>query len=425
MSNPRFSVVIPTRQRADTLLYTLRTCLAQRFDNYEIVVCDNCSSPATKQTVESFKSSKIKYIRSDRPLAMSDNWELAVSHAAGEYVIVIGDDDGLLPYALEELNYLLQTTRAKALRWEYISYFWPDIALPKLANKLDIPLVRGNRVLRSLEVIPSVANLRMTWQVLPMLYNSAIHRDLIAMLRKKTSRVFSERHPDIYSGFAFAYLVKSYPSIGRPMSIGAASAKSTGVATVYLGEPSEVSSEFCSLNRDADLGCHPQVPNIEVVPAFTASAFQHAKQALFPNDRRLRIDRRRLIENCVHAIVADSEAQWKQDLQAIRVSLEDDASLGNWFDSKFRDYRPPLRSEKYSFEWEEGFDGTNLHINAARFGVKDVFGAAELCEKILGSGSGSSRWVKTSVLQKIFRRLYDLTPNSWREYLLQSIRALI
>ena len=62
MSNPRFSIVIPTRERAETLWHTLHACLAQRFDSYEIFVCDNCSSAATKETVKSFESRKIKYI---------------------------------------------------------------------------------------------------------------------------------------------------------------------------------------------------------------------------------------------------------------------------------------------------------------------------------------------------------------------------
>lgn len=58
MKEPRFSVVIPTRERADTLRFALQTCLDQDFEDYEIVVCDNCSSPATKNVVDSFASSR-------------------------------------------------------------------------------------------------------------------------------------------------------------------------------------------------------------------------------------------------------------------------------------------------------------------------------------------------------------------------------
>src|SRR5262245_43353046 len=80
MHRPRFSVVIPTRERAETLRHSLRTCAEQDFDDYEVVVCDNSSSPATRQVVQECGCAKVRYVRSDRPLAMSDNWDLALSH---------------------------------------------------------------------------------------------------------------------------------------------------------------------------------------------------------------------------------------------------------------------------------------------------------------------------------------------------------
>src|SRR4051812_3222592 len=98
MSSPRFSIIIPTRERAATLRYALRTCLDQTFDDYEVIVSDNFSSPATKAVVDEAAAPRVRYFRTDRPLAMSDSWEFAVSHARGEYVLVIGDDDGLLPH---------------------------------------------------------------------------------------------------------------------------------------------------------------------------------------------------------------------------------------------------------------------------------------------------------------------------------------
>lgn len=425
MSSPRFSVVIPTRQRADTLLYTLRTCLAQRFSSFEIVVCDNCSSPETKQTVESFKSSKIKYIRSDRPLAMSKNWELAVSHAIGEYVIIVGDDDGLLPYALDEVNCLLEQLKVKALRWERVYYSWPNVPNVEFANEIVIPLIRQNRTVQALDIIPSVANCRMDYTMLPMLYNAAIHRDLIEALYKKTGQVFGASSPDIYSGFVFAYLAKNYASIARPMSINAGSAKSTGISTVILKGDSPVAQEFFSLNADAGLGFHPRIPAIPVMPAIIADSFQHAKDVLFADDQSLAIDRKQLAINCVKALRPETQEEWESSLQVILASMADDRRLKKWFTSKFSESSPPTRYRGSDLAWRKGFDGNNLHLDAADFGVTDIFGVAELCEKILGSGSGSSRWVKTSVLQKIFRRLYDLAPNSWREFLLQNIRALI
>src|SRR5262245_26841258 len=100
MAGPRFSIVIPTRDRASTLPFTLRTCLAQEFDDCEIVVADNHSAPPTREVVDSFSDRRIRYVRTPAPLAMSDSWDFAVSQATGEYVLLIGSDDGLLLHAL-------------------------------------------------------------------------------------------------------------------------------------------------------------------------------------------------------------------------------------------------------------------------------------------------------------------------------------
>ena len=139
----RFSIVIPTRERADTLEYTLRTCLYQDFKNYEIIVCDNCGSSTTKEVVDSFKSEKIKYFRSDKPLAMSDNWELALSHAVGEYIIFIGDDDGLLLNSLSKIDCLIRELDVKALCWTPILYIWPDVPMP---YKPNVPIPATNTI---------------------------------------------------------------------------------------------------------------------------------------------------------------------------------------------------------------------------------------------------------------------------------------
>jgi glycosyltransferase involved in cell wall biosynthesis len=115
MARPRFSIIIPTRERAGTLHFAIHPCLAQEFDNYEIIVCDNFGSPETRQVVEAFRSEKIVYVRSDVPLAMSDNWELAVSRARGEYLTIVGDEDAPLRHALKEADRLLRSSKASVL----------------------------------------------------------------------------------------------------------------------------------------------------------------------------------------------------------------------------------------------------------------------------------------------------------------------
>jgi len=135
MPKPRFSVVIPTRERAKYLDYAIRSCLAQSFGDLEIIVADNCSSASTRETVERHPDQRIRYLRSDQSLAMSANWERGLQAATGEYVTVLGDDDALLLHALADADSLLRSTHSEALRWTCAHYRWPDVA-PELAPNL-------------------------------------------------------------------------------------------------------------------------------------------------------------------------------------------------------------------------------------------------------------------------------------------------
>src|SRR5262249_26316343 len=117
MKVPRFSIVIPTRERPSTLEYTLASCLAQDGD-FEAVVSDNCTGPATRELVERIADVRVRYIRTPEVLAMTDSLEFAVSHARGEYVVMQGDDDGLLRHALPVIDAIIRMTGAPLLRWD-------------------------------------------------------------------------------------------------------------------------------------------------------------------------------------------------------------------------------------------------------------------------------------------------------------------
>jgi hypothetical protein len=323
---------------------------------------------------------------------MNESWEFAVSHTSGEYIIIIGDDDGLLLHSLHTIDHLLHVLDVKALRWERVYYSWPNLPIAESANKLSVPLDWENRIMQARKVIPRIANWQMDYTLLPMLYNSAIHQDLINSLRKKTGRVFGASSPDVYSGFAFAYLAQTYASVGCPMSINGGSAKSNGFGNINLKGNSPVAREFRLLNAKAGIDCHPRIPDIPVMPAVIADSFQRAKEVLFPNDSTLCIDRKRLVINCVQALNPDSELEYRENLQTIRESLADDIGLLKWFDSRFLNCSPFLQNGGKRSEWQRGFDGRNLHLDAAKFGVSDVFGAVELCEKLLCYGINGFEW---------------------------------
>src|SRR5215813_13970544 len=369
MSTPRFSVVVPTRERADTLQSCLTTCLDQGFDNYEVIVCDNCSSPATREVAEGFTSSRIKYVRAPEPLARSDNWELALSHAAGEYVLLLGDDDGLLPFALRELDRLSTRTGARVVHWNAVFYLWPTVNLPGEGNFLRIPLGRDVRTVNGPELIRAVASFRAEYHLLPMLYNSAVHRDLIACLREKAGRVFANKYPHVYSGFSLGHVAGEYLSTEVPMTVAGLSHQSNGIATLLLRGRHPVARDFHTLNARAGLPTHPWVPDLPIFPSVpVADSFLCARQLLFADDDSLRLDRRALARHCVDGIVSDTPDEWRAAFARVRSACTDDPDLLLWFDDTFAG-RPPVSAKRLRLrDAHLGFHGTHLHLNADEFG---------------------------------------------------------
>lgn len=54
--NPFFRLLLPTRNRATILQSALRSCIAQTFENFEIVVSNNCSEDNTEEVVKQLES---------------------------------------------------------------------------------------------------------------------------------------------------------------------------------------------------------------------------------------------------------------------------------------------------------------------------------------------------------------------------------
>ena len=383
MSSVKFSVVIPTRERAATLRHALHTCLDQHFDDYEVIVSDNASSPPTKAVVDEAASPRIRYVRTPGPLAMSSSWDFAVSHARGEYVILIGDDDGLLPHALAELDRITCERKAKVVRWESVYYTWPSFALAGQGDYLRIPMGRAVREVEAADAIRNVIRFRELYTALPMFYNAAVHRSVLDTLRKKTGRVFPHPVPDVYSGFAVAAVAGRFLSTDVPMSVAGQSGASNGIAVLFNRGRSIIDREFRDLNAKEGMPADPRVPDLPSFPHVpVVASFVYAKRMLFP-ESELEFDRQQFVSGCLANLRVPTAADWQAALAALRESLADDPATRAWFDAEventpFREPQPPqLKPDRL------GFDGECLHLDAADFGVADVAGAAALCERIL------------------------------------------
>ena len=124
---PFFSVVMPTRNRANLLPLAIRSVLDQTFGDFEVIVSDNFSHDETPQVAKSFDDERIKYFRSESSLSVGDSWEFALSHATGEYVTFLSDDDAYSQIFLETLYRVIKEQGAEIVSCKLAYYYGSNV----------------------------------------------------------------------------------------------------------------------------------------------------------------------------------------------------------------------------------------------------------------------------------------------------------
>src|SRR5258708_1695448 len=108
MSRPLFSILLPSLNRLELLKHALASIEIQDFSDFEVVVSDNASDEPYANNLEEFAGLNVRLIRSEQPVSVTANWNVAIEAACGEYAIMLGDDDALTPGLLTWLSELIQ-----------------------------------------------------------------------------------------------------------------------------------------------------------------------------------------------------------------------------------------------------------------------------------------------------------------------------
>lgn len=98
--NPVVSVAISTYNRADFLRETILSVLNQTMQDFEIVIVDDGGTDHSKQVVDDFNDSRIKYFWQENQ-GISAARNLAAEKSTGFYTAVIDDDDLMHPNRLQ------------------------------------------------------------------------------------------------------------------------------------------------------------------------------------------------------------------------------------------------------------------------------------------------------------------------------------
>jgi glycosyltransferase involved in cell wall biosynthesis len=188
---PFISIVIPTRNRAHLVRHAIQSVLWQGFDDYELIVSDNCSADGTVEAVREAAGERARYVRPDRVLSMPDHWEFALEQARGRFVTYLCDDDVWVPGALARVAEVLGSSRADLAVTYSGLYYAPNWLDPERQNLLYLPPYTGSvQEYGSDETIRRIySECRVVYEA-PRMLNTFCRREMLRRVRAAAGRVF-------------------------------------------------------------------------------------------------------------------------------------------------------------------------------------------------------------------------------------------
>ncbi len=234
----------------------LPTAINQSFDDYEVVVCDNNSSDDTRDVVEMFMPQfpRMRYVNPKRDLSMCDNWDFALTHARGRFIIYLSDDDGLLPDCLSHAHQLISEFDIKLLVWPYAYYNHPDIPISRVAGMLSCDFMTGKLFeVTSDSVIKGLCEFQQVDRIIPRMLNCVIDKSLVEQATRVAGRFFVPPFPDYSTACQMLGSTECYHFVDFPLYIVGASVRSN---TGLRFSRKEKNREFVSLfEEDLLAGC--------------------------------------------------------------------------------------------------------------------------------------------------------------------------
>jgi glycosyltransferase involved in cell wall biosynthesis len=106
---PKVSICIPTYKRPELIKVAIESCLAQTYEDFEIVIVDDSPDTMTKELVATISSKqRVNYVKNPGKTSQARGVNQLFGLAQGEFLVLLHDDNLLTPNALEDLIKPLQ-----------------------------------------------------------------------------------------------------------------------------------------------------------------------------------------------------------------------------------------------------------------------------------------------------------------------------
>lgn len=255
----KFSVLLPTRNRLEYLKFAINSVLQQDYENWEIVVSDNCSDQDIEGYIKLLADQRIKYYRTSTFIPVTDNWNIALEKSDGDYVIMLGDDDALMQgYFRTVINLLRDFDSPDLVYSSALLYAYPNV-FPEFPQGLlhkwgNAEFLEGKTAPFLLDKAQAVDTVKRSLQF-KVLFNfnmqfALVGRPLIQECQKQGS-FYQSPFPDYYAMTVLMLKAKKILAVPDPLVVVGITSKSFGY--YYFNEKEQVGVEFLKNYPDESL----------------------------------------------------------------------------------------------------------------------------------------------------------------------------
>ena len=103
MKKPLVSIMMPAYNAGKYIGRAIESVLAQTYENWELIIVDDCSTDNTYEIAASYKDPRIRIFRNDVNIGPGPSRNEAIKYSRGEWLAYLDADDIWLPQRLERL----------------------------------------------------------------------------------------------------------------------------------------------------------------------------------------------------------------------------------------------------------------------------------------------------------------------------------
>lgn len=153
----KFSICIPTYNGGKYIGECLKSILKQTYQNFEIIISDDCSTDNTEKVIKSFREGRIKFYKTKQNKGYGDNLKTFRKKITGNIMFMMAQDDLLSSDALELVNnaYNLDEGIGAVIRPYYQFDHDPKIPVrhappPDVNNDLVVSIFDDKRIIEKI-----------------------------------------------------------------------------------------------------------------------------------------------------------------------------------------------------------------------------------------------------------------------------------